>query len=383
MLAIARPALAEDVVAYEAEGDAPATAADPRLAALDDAFARAVASAVADLVPADARTANKGALDREIVGHARLWVAKFTVTKDETNDDRRQLMVSVRIDREKLRARLAELKVPAQQATVEPAGPPQRPVVVLLRVATPRGVRADFGDAADYEVPGLAVLTAALRDRQLAVKHPSGGPQPRATGDLPIDDYDADALADATKAELVAIVGVAVGPSTPVRGQAQPASLVTAHVKLFERRGHKLVGQGAAIAAARGDDDGAIAYAVDRALGAALADVLPPMPKKLAQAAGFHGDDRPIAEPGVVLVRLPTKTPWRLVLEEQKYLAGAKTVSAAALRRLSPNGWVIGVTTRESLEKVAQIARKAPTADSTAAVKIVGDIVEVSLTGGT
>jgi hypothetical protein len=383
MLAIARPALAEDMVSYEAEGDAPATAADPRVTALDDAFARAVASAVADLVPADARTANKGALDREIVGHARLWVAKFTVTKDETNDDRRQLMVSVRIDRDKLRARLAELKVPTQQATVEPAGPPQRPVVVLLRVATPRGVRADFGDAADNEVPGLAVLTAALRDRQLAVKRPNGGPQPRATGDLPIDDGEADPLADAAKAELVVIAGIAVGPSAPVRGQAQPASLVTAHVKLFERRDHKLVGQGAAIAAARGDDDGAIAYAIDRALGAALADVLPPLPKKLAQAAGFHGDDRPIAEPGVVLVRLPTKTPWRLVLEEQKYLAGAKTVSAAALRRLSPNGWVIGVVTRESLEKVAQIARKAPTADSTAAVKIVGDIVEVSLTGGT
>ncbi len=381
MLAIARPALAEDVVTYEAEGDAPTTAADPRVAALDDAFARAVGSAIADLVPGDQRTAHKGELDREIVGHARLWVAKFAVTKDETNDDRRQLVVSVRIDRDKLRARLAELNVPMQAA--EPAAPPQRAAVVLLRVATPRGVRADFGDAADKDVPGIAVLSAALRDRQLAVKRPSGGPQPRATGDLPIDDGDTDALADAAKAELVMIAGVAVGPSTPVRGQAQPASLVTAHVKLIERRDHKLVGQGAAIAAARGDDDGAIAYAVDRALAAALADVLPPMPKKLAQAAGFHGDDRPIAEPGIVLVRLPTKTPWRLVLEEQKYLAGAKTVRAAALRRLSPNGWVIGVATDGSPDKVAQIARKAPTADSTAAVKIVGDIVEVSLTGGT
>jgi hypothetical protein len=383
MLTLALPAYAEDVVAYEAEGDAPSASADPRVAALDDAFAHAVTAAVGDLVSGDTRTARKGELDREIVGHARLWVTKFTVTKDETNDDRRQLIVSVRVDRDKLRARLAELKIPLQETAAPPSNEPQaRPVVVLLRVATPQGARADFGEGADKDVPGLAALTAALRDRGMAAKRPAGpGPAPR-TGDWPVADEEADAYADAAKAELIAIAGVSVGPSGPVRGQAQPAALVTAHVKLIERRDHRLVGQGTALAAARGDDDGALTYAVDRAIGSALADVLPPVPKKLAQAGGFHGDDTPLAEPGIVLVRLPTKTPWRLVLEEQKYLAGAKSVRAAALRRLSPSGWVIGVATGESLEKVAQIARKPPTADSTAAVKIVGSIVEVSLTGG-
>ena len=41
----------------------------------------------------------------------------------------------------------------------------------------------------------------------------------------------------------------------------------------------------------------------------------------------------------------PAKTPYAMVLAEQKYLAGAKGVRAATLRRLSPNGWVIGVAT--------------------------------------
>jgi hypothetical protein len=338
-----------------------------------------VTTALAELVPADQRTAHKADLDRELVGHARLWVKSYTVTKDETDDDRRQLVLSVRIDRDKLRARLTELGIAAQDtAPAEPQTPAARPVVILVRVVTPKGARADWGDAADKDTPGVAVLSSAMRDAGFAVKKPpQTGAAPRATGDLPLDDDDSDALADAAKAELVAIAGITVGPSVPVRGQQQPAALVTAHVKLIERKGHNVIGQGAAIAASRDDD----AYAIDRALRTALADVLPPQTRKLAQPTGFHGDDTPIAEPGMVLVRLPGKTPWRLVLEEQKYLAGAKTVRAASLRRLSPGGWVIGVATGEPIEKVAQIARKPPTADSTASVKIAANVVEVSLVG--
>jgi hypothetical protein len=384
MLLASSVAYAEDIAAYEAEGEAPAAGPDPRVAALDDAFARAVAAAVAELVPAEARTQHKADLDKEVVGHARLWVTKFTVTKDETNEDRRQLLVSVRIDRDKVRDALTKLGIATQDTAAKPANEPAaRPAVILLRVATPKGVKADFGDGADKDVPGLGVLSSALRDAGFAVKKPAtSGAAARATGDLPLDDGETDGFADGVKAEVVVIAGVTVGPTTLVRGQAEPAALVTAHVKLIDRRDHKLLGQGAAMAAARGDDAGAIAYGADHALAAALADVFPPQPKKLAQAGGYHGEDTPLGESGVVLVRLSTKTPWSLVLGEQKYLAGAKSVRAATLRRLSPGGWVIGVATSESIEKVAQIARKAPTTDSTAAVKIVGDIVEVSLAGG-
>ena len=82
-----------------------------------------------------------------------------------------------------------------------------------------------------------------------------------------------------------------------------------------------------------------------------------------------------------MLVRLPARTPYSMVLSEQKYLAGAKGVRAASLRRLSPGGWVIGVTTSESVEQVARIAKKAPASDTSASVKIVGDLVEVTLSG--
>lgn len=377
LLALARPALAEDVVAYEAEGDAPVGGADARTAALDDAFGRAAASALGDLVAGDVRTAHKGELDKEIIGHARLWVAKFTVTKDETEDSRRQLTVSVRIDRDKLRAKLDELKIATKDATAAaPDG--QRAVTILLRVASSKGIHASFGKSADHDTMGLGTLATIFRGAGMAVRRAPDSGNVAPDGDVPISDADADALADPAKADMIAIAGVTVGDAVAVRGQPQPAVLVGAHVRLFDHRAHAVVGQGVALAASAADDP---RYAIDRALTAAASDVLPPAPKKLGQAAAFTGDDTPFTEAGVVLVRLGSKTPYSMVLAEQKFLAGAKGVRAASLRRLSPAGWIIGVTTSESIERVAQIAKKPPATDTSSAVKIVGDIVEVSLSG--
>jgi hypothetical protein len=382
VLALAAPAHAEDIVAYEAEGDAAAAGSDPRTAALDDAFARAVTSALADLVAGDVRTANKGQLEREIVGHARLWVARFTVTKDETEDDRRQLTVSVRIDRDKIRARLEELKIATQDpnAVAPVAGEPaQRTVTILLRVTTPKAVHAGFGKGAHQDVDGQAALTTVFRNAGMAVRRP---PDTLVTasgqGEFPISDGDAETLGDAAKAEVVAIAGVTVGDAVWVRGQPTQAALVTAHLKVVDRKTHAVVGQGTAMAAGPADDP---RYAIDHALAAAASDVLPPAPRKLAQAGAWQGDDTPLGEAGVVLVRMSGKTPFSMVVTEQKYLAGAKGVRAATLRRLSPGGWVIGVATSEPVSRVAQIAKKPPAADTNAAVKIVGDVVEVELSG--
>ncbi len=382
MLAFAVPAHADDIVAYEAEGDAAATGADPRTAALDDAFARAVSSALVELVAGDVRTAHKGELDREIVAHSRLWVAKFAVTKDEVDDDRRQLTVSVRIDRDKLRARLGELKIPTHDAvapeSAAPTDPSQRTVTILVRVSTPRAIRAGFGKGAQSDVDGVAKLTTLFRSAGMAVRRaPDSAVIPSGQGDFPISDADAEALGDLAKADLVAVAGITVGDAVPVRGQAALAVLVTAHLELIDRKDHQVV-RGVSVAASAPDD---ARYAIDRALAAAAADVLPAAPKKLVQAATWNGNDTPLAEPGVVLLRMSSKTPYALVLAEQKYLAGAKGIRAASLRRLSPTGWVLGVTTSEPIDRIAQIAKKSPTADTSTTVKIVGSVVEVAVMG--
>jgi hypothetical protein len=379
-------AYAEDIVAYQAEGDAPSSSTDARVMALDEAFANAVQSALVELVSAETRTARKAELDKELVGRARLWVAKFSVTKDETVEDRRELTVSVRIDRDKLRARLGELGIAMKETGATPAGTgggdttaaaAARTATILLRVMTPAGIRADYGPSAEKDVPGLAALTNVLRTNGFAVRRaPAAGPAATGDSELPLSDEEAAGLANEAKADVVAIAGVKVGQSVPVRGRATTGALVTAHVRIVDRKENKVLGQGVASAGAAGADPG---YAIDRALAGAAADVLPPATAKLNAASAFSGEDAPVAEAGIVLVRLPVRTPYASVLLEQKFLAGAKGIRAATLRRLSPGGWVIGVATAEPIEQIARIAKKAPSSDTTASVKIVGDIVEVTL----
>ena len=380
VLALTSVAGAEDIASYDTEGDAELSGSDPRVAALDEAFARAVTLAIADVVAPEVRSAKKADLDRELVGRARLWVAKFTVLKDTTADDRRQLKVTVRVDRDKVRAKLAELTIPTMTPGEASKG---RSVAVLLRVADGEGVRASYGATAEKDLPGLGALASALRAGGMTVKRASAaGPAARADGELPLADEEAEALATDAKVDLAAIAGVTIGAPVPVRGIASSGVLVTGHVRMIERRGKKLVGQGTATTAARGTEPAVVQRAIEAALVAATSDVLPPARQSLtAVAHGFTGDDTPATEAGVVLVRLAPKTPWGIVHAELKYLHGAKGIQRAVLRRLSPGGWVIGVTTTESVERIAQIAKKPPATDTFVKVRINGDIVELTLSG--
>ena len=381
LLAAPRGARAEDVVAYQAEGDADAAAPDARVTALDEAFARAVGQALDELLAPDVRKQSKPVLDRELIGHARLWVSRFTVTRDAVADDRKQLSVSVRIDRDKLRARLTELNISVRETgEAPPASAPS--VIVVLRVVAPDAVHATYGLAAEKDVAGLAALSGALRRASYTVKRaPASGPAAKADGEMPVDDDTAEALAAEAKAELVAVASVAVGPSVPLRGVPASGELVAARVRLIDRKAHKLVGQGSAIVAARGSDPGLVGYAIDRALLAATADVLPQPAQSMPQAPSFSGDDTPVGEPGVVLVRLPRATPWPMVQAELRHLVGARGVARATLRRVSPAGWVIGVSTSDSVDRIAAIVKKPPAADTTVSVKIAGELIEAALTG--
>ncbi|MBA3462171.1 MAG: hypothetical protein H0T46_19580 [Deltaproteobacteria bacterium] len=379
LLALAAPARAEDIASYDTDGDAEVSGADPRVAALDEAFAKAVGLALIDTVSAEVRGAKRSELDRELVSHARLYVAKFTVTKDTTADDRRQLRVTVRVDRDKVRAKLTELGIPVMTSGEASKG---RSVTMLLRVTNGPSVRASYGASAEKDLPGLGALGSSLRAGGMSIKRPpAAGPAARPDGDLPLADDEADGLGGDAKAELVAIAGVTVGAPVFVRGLPTSGVLVTAHVRLLERRGRKVVGQGVASVGARSSDPAVVEHAIEHALVGAATDVLPPQKQSLAQATGFSGDDTPLGEAGVVLVRLAPKTPWGLVAAEQKYLQGAKGIQKAVIRRLSPGGWVIGVTTTESVDRIAQIARKAPTADTSTKVRVAGDVVEVSIEG--
>src|SRR3954462_7902308 len=151
LLAVTSRARAEDVAVYDTDGDAETSGADPRVAALDEAFGKALGLALVDIVAPEVRSAKKADLDREIIGHARLWVAKFTVTKDVTADDRRQLKVTVRVDRDKVRAKLAELDIPVMTAGEASRG---RSVAFLMRLVDGDKIRASYGASAEKDLPG-------------------------------------------------------------------------------------------------------------------------------------------------------------------------------------------------------------------------------------
>jgi len=390
-------ARAEDVVAYQADGDAAAAAPDARVTALDEAFGKAISQALGDLLDPEIRRQNKPVLDRELLGHARLWVARFTVTREAVTDDRKQLSVSVRVDRDKLRARLAELNIATRDSAAQGAGEVPaanaQTVTVLLRVTTPEGVHATYGLAAEKEVAGIAALSGALRQANLAIKRaPASGPAAKSggelslDGELPLDDDTAEALAAEARADLAAVVGVTVGAPVPLRGVDASGVLITAHLRLIDRKAHRSLGQGGVVTAARSTDPGVVGYAIDHALLAATADVLPEPAQSLAaqrlvQPQTFSGNDTPVGEPGIVLVRLARTTPWGMVQAELKHLLGARGVSRATLRHVSPSGWVIGVATRESVDRIASIVKKPPAADTTMSVKIVGDLIEATIAG--
>jgi hypothetical protein len=192
------------------------------------------------------------------------------------------------------------------------------------------------------------------------------------------------ALGGEAHADVVAIASATVSLPVPVRGMNSDAVAVTATVRLVDRKKHEALGQGTAIVGARLEPgaevkDGMVNKAVERALAAAAADVVPQGPQTIAGGGAFTGSDTPISEAGTVLVRLAPKTPWGFVSAELKYLQGAKGIKSAVLRRLSPGGWVIGVGTAESIEKIASIAKKPPSADATVKVKVANDVIDLTL----
>jgi hypothetical protein len=210
------------------------------VAALDEAFSRAAQAAVSELVDGDVRKSNKAAIDKEIVGRARLWVAKFTVTKDETNDGRRELTVLVRIDRDKLRARLGELNIATTQVGEAPK-PGAKTVVVLMRLTTREGTRASYGATAEKELPGMGAFAAALRGAGWTTKRaPASGPAAKPGGELPMDDGEAEALGAEAKADVIALAlrtpatrcprgpsgsGTSSAPSTSRRHRSGPSAM--------------------------------------------------------------------------------------------------------------------------------------------------------------
>ncbi|MCB9575390.1 MAG: hypothetical protein H6709_25215, partial [Kofleriaceae bacterium] len=173
---------AADVGTFAVEGSAPADLGDARTAALDQAFQAATAAALDELTTAAARAPQADTITTEVLRRARLWVASFKVTSQRTAGDRLELSVAVRIDLDKLRAKLEDLGVPlGGDAGPAPVGSHARGATMLLRLQTPEGVTSTYGPSGDASL-GLAVLVGPVLATRGLVPVPAPGSGPRAHG---------------------------------------------------------------------------------------------------------------------------------------------------------------------------------------------------------
>jgi hypothetical protein len=387
------PAAADET--YRVEGEADASGSDPRIAALDVAFARATREALSDLVtPADLK-AHRAVLDRELIGRARKWASSYKVISDTTEGDLRKLTVAVKIDRVKLTTRLTELGIAASgdagagdPVGVDPdaatnAGKGGKKATVLLVVTTPRAITASYGAMAERDVPGLSPVNAAVRGAgwQL-VSAPASGPAPRKDDGF-LDDDSARALAGSAGADLAVIVAVAAGAPGEVRGTADRGVLARARIRVVDRNGG-VVGEGTALAGARGTGEDVVTTAIASAAVDAFADARP------AGAGGNGAGPVSAITPGAdeILVRITARDrkeapPWAMVRHIRDKLVSLKGAQVG-IRRLAIREVVIGVRgSARDADKIARDVRdlERKITDTSFATKVNGNVVEVRVSG--
>ncbi len=375
------PAVADDVVAYDALGSAPAAEADARTRALDVAFAAAVAEAVVDLAGGGTRP-HADLVEREIIRRARRFVAAFSVGDQRTTGGELVLEVVVKVDRDKLRAKLTELGVTLATTTSGPTPPRigRRRATVLLQVTGLGAPRATFGAAATEDLPGREAIGLTLdRAGYAVVSASAAGPAPDDRPGLPVDDSGARALAGDAKADVAVVVGIAVGEPGPVRGVGVWAAPASAQARVID------VGSGAVLAQAR---------LASGATGPADRERLPVAAAEAAAAAvvaaGLGLDPPPTAPepkddgPALtaargVTVRIRGGAPWPAVAAVRASLGaapgGPRIIFAGVTR-----GQVVLAVDGMTAARIAGHLRTASGLD--ASVRLVGDAVEIAARGG-
>ncbi|MBP9085238.1 MAG: hypothetical protein KBG15_03930 [Kofleriaceae bacterium] len=394
MVAFAMPGGAvadDDFDDLTVEADADAGASDARVVALDAAFANAVKQSVESLADRTQIAAKRVDYDKEIVGRARLWVASFSVTSDQVIDGRRRLAVKVRIDQRKLGLRMQQLGIiqtlpdgngdgsmpgaGASVATVEGDS-----VTLLARALSPTQVRANYGASAG-RLPEFDGFKAALAARGYRWRPtPAAGPAATRAGAIPLNDSAALAFAGDAKADSALIVGLDVSAPTAIRGAV--GDYVVAHARarwLHRKSGNAIVDLQRTVlrstVAGAGDDANQAGYQVIGDIVVALqAATAPP---RSAAAAPLMARDVPavVADEGHVAVLVGRAAPVAVVAALLKALAAQSGNGDVALAQLSPAGYVITITTKQSPSKIAGQIRKIMIPERTISADVKGNIV--------
>jgi hypothetical protein len=324
-------ALADEVSAYEVEGSAPAGTADDRVRALDAAFAAAVEQALVDLVPTRAREARRSELAADLVARARIWVASFKVTGDRTQGGTRTLQVTVRIARDLLKARLAELGL-AVRAPVTAA--PLGGALVVIGTGPVASDAPGVIHAVQAEIAARGwqvVAVEAMSDAELQA----------------LDDSSARALAGPKAATVVVLVRVVLEGQGPVQGAGVSAALAMAQVRVLEASGASVHSVGRAGAYQDDGDAGPLAAA------AAVVDAFRAAAPRIRHPAVVAGEDE-------LAVRVQSSLAGNVgpvtVAALRERVRGA-TGAPPRMRRIQGGQLMFAAKTEHTAEQVAQRLR--------------------------
>jgi hypothetical protein len=254
LVATSSLARASDLVVIRIAGEARGSGKDARTQALDRAFARAVSQALDELASPELKSTRRTELDA-LVRRARRYVTSYQVLDERTVGAALQVHVAVTIDRELLRAAVAEL-TSASTTAAATTGKSGLPVaVLLLKYSSPDATVATFGSAAGNGGAGgiaFAAQVAELGFRTVVARgHP---PVTREGGDdaLPLSDTAAVAVAREVGAAVAFVAGVVAESDGKVRGTRLDGAQARAEVRVLDVRSGDVIARSSAQAAGFG-----------------------------------------------------------------------------------------------------------------------------------
>ena len=246
-----------------------------RTRAIDQAFAAAIGQQLDRWLTASERAAHQDALDRDVTGRARLYVASYRVAGEQQSGGQTSVTVEVTLDLDKLGATLNELgltpgagsgTVGATPAAAGPAamapspagttagGVGQPTAILLLKVTTPSGTITTFGQgggsggeagaALARELDAMGFSLRQTAGQSVAVSASGEAPEGDAQALLPVGDQAAVDLARRVGASAAWVVGIDIRPDGTIRGTHLLGAAGRAAVRVLDATAGNVVAQG-------------------------------------------------------------------------------------------------------------------------------------------
>lgn len=375
VMARASDARAEDLVTIELGASADGAGDAVKQKALDKAFGDAVQRVLRKMLSKAARSRHRNLLRDEIERRARLYVESYKVLDERRIEGELRIQVAVKVDRDKIRDALSELKIDPDAGQGDGGGSRPR-VVVLLKYSGGAETSTTFGSTGgDGGTAGRAFF-AELRAQGFDVIEAKGARAPLgddADGQLPLGDDAAIDLAKQLGAGGAFVVGLQADSEGRLRGTALFGAAGKASVRVLDANTGKAVAKASVAAAGFGDDE-----------SAALSNAATELAKKTVlgvagKAARYWPPER--TSTGGLQVRIRGARTWSAIADIIVKLGATKGIRGVHASRVDSGRVDLAIDTDLAARTIASRIKKARLRKGAVAVKIKDGRVLVKVSG--